>query len=223
MEEEIINELKDMIADGKTGCIVFDLGIAPFWDNIDIKFSLGSVELPDQKINHRYNNKSYYTITRKYGRKLSKIGYPYFFPLQSAEPSHKDLWILALSLTYHLDERREKFLKNNLEIEAVYPVEFFFPLQVCVTKENPVCSLSLRLWLAEEKPCITFKTSTCGADGVIHREIYTNLNDHPKCKSDIITMLDAPEEIPSPDNHCHGLVYQTILKPHACSIEELWI
>lgn len=85
MKEEIISELKDKIADGKTGCIVFDFGIAPFWDNIDIKLSLGSVELPDQKINHRYRNKSYYTITRKYGRKLSKIGYPYFFPLQSTK------------------------------------------------------------------------------------------------------------------------------------------
>lgn len=86
----IVNELEHEIVDNKKGCIVIDAGVFfPYMDDPEnpLVFSLdiGMNPLEDVKLNHRYPNRGYYTITRKYGRRVSKIGYPYFVDLSEFE------------------------------------------------------------------------------------------------------------------------------------------
>lgn len=61
-------------------CIVFDFGCYFPYSNPEVlvfDFSLGMETIKDYKLNKRYSNKCYQTISRKYGRKVSKVGYPY--------------------------------------------------------------------------------------------------------------------------------------------------
>lgn len=74
--EEVINELGEEISKGK-GCIVFDFPYAD-QDFLIFKFKLGEEELEPYKYNHRYPNKDYVTISKKMGRRVSRIGYPVF-------------------------------------------------------------------------------------------------------------------------------------------------
>ena len=81
--EEVINELGEEISKGK-GCIVFDFACYfPYADQdfLIFKFKLGEEELEPYKYNHRYPNKDYVTISKKMGRRVSRIGYPVFVDL----------------------------------------------------------------------------------------------------------------------------------------------
>lgn len=123
--QEIINELREEVVEHGKGCIVFDFACLfneeedpenPFVFDMAINGQL----LDNVKLNHRYPNKKYYTITKKYGRKLSKIGYPYFVDLSDSE--------------------------QNMEIDIDFgrkdkKISFEFSLRVFLTKENPVCVL----------------------------------------------------------------------------------
>lgn len=55
-------------------------------NGLTFDFSLGMEEFKDYKINNRYSNKYYQTISRKYRRKVSKIGYPYVMKLNEQAP-----------------------------------------------------------------------------------------------------------------------------------------
>ena len=77
----------------------------------------------DCELNHRYPNKEYYTISRKYGRRLSKIGYPYFLDLQDGKQK------LLISIHYSL-------LDTLINIK--------FPIEINLTEMNPVCGLGIR-------------------------------------------------------------------------------
>ena len=89
-DELIVKELGDEVTYNHKGCIVFDSIVYLPFENIcdsNFQFSFGIDGYPfmDCKLNHRYPNKEYYTISRKYGRRLSKIGYPYFLDLQDGK------------------------------------------------------------------------------------------------------------------------------------------
>lgn len=123
-------EIQDRL-DGNTGCIVFDcavMNLGPF--DIDFKIQMGMEILPDQIINHRYPNKRYYTLVKKTGRKLSKIGYPYFFNLTEKQ-SRICLFSIKINFSAKIGEIKQS-------------VQMVFPLQLNMTKEKPVCGLMLR-------------------------------------------------------------------------------
>lgn len=82
IQSELENELNQ-----NKGCIIFDFGCYFPYSNVQdliFDFHLGLESFSDKKMNHRYPNKSYQTISRKYGRKVSKLGYPYFFDIHNS-------------------------------------------------------------------------------------------------------------------------------------------
>lgn len=106
-------------------CIVFDFGCYFPYSNFEVltfDFSLGKKEFKDYKINHRYVNKGYQTISKQYGRKVSKIGYPY-----------------VMKLT----EQSTMLLYLRVGIEKQY-LTHVFQIRTSMTKEKPICGLSLR-------------------------------------------------------------------------------
>lgn len=134
MRSDIIPEIGEKIKDGKTGCIVFDFGAYfPYDDEIVFRIGVGLEKFTDQKTNHRYPNKNYHTISRTYGRKTSKIGYPYYIDITE------------------LTEREEQIMLLDLEFGSPYEAtsNSVFPLQLNLTKDKPVCGLSLRFIVEE--------------------------------------------------------------------------
>ena len=106
-------------------CIIFDFNCYyPYSDpeNLSFRFSLGMEEITDYKLNHRYPNKNYYTLSRKYGRRVSKIGYPYVMKLDEQSP---------FILTFHigLDDKH---------------LTLHFPINVKMSKEKRACMLTFR-------------------------------------------------------------------------------
>lgn len=127
-DELIVKELGDEVTYNHKGCIVFDSIVYLPFENIcdsNFQFSFGIDGYPfmDCKLNHRYPNKEYYTISRKYGRRLSKIGYPYFLDLQDGKQK------LLISIHYSL-------LDTLINIK--------FPIEINLTEMNPVCGLGIR-------------------------------------------------------------------------------
>lgn len=129
MHGEIISkELGDIVSEN-VGCIVFDLGCRfPYANQKILKFSIGIKtnngisDVIDTKLNHRYPNHDYVTLSKKYGRKLSQIGYP--LPI--------DLGTQSIALYIRLGTA------------AQYDTHIY-PIQLSLTEEKPVCALSLHV------------------------------------------------------------------------------
>lgn len=99
-DELIVKELADEVTYNHKACIVFDSIVYFPFENIrgsNFQFGVGIDGYPfmDCELNHRYPNKEYYTISRKYGRRLSKIGYPYFLDLQDGKQKLLFPYIIA--------------------------------------------------------------------------------------------------------------------------------
>ncbi len=119
---EIINELSEEIEHGK-GCIVFDFACffpyANWKDKLKFKVKLDQKELNSYVLNNRYPNHAYVTLTKKSGRKLSKIGYPYFVELF-----------------------QEHQITVEIEIGTQNIKNLIFNVLVTLTKDEPVCGLT---------------------------------------------------------------------------------
>lgn len=131
--EQIYNEISEQTEQGK-GCIIFDFGLFfPYClrenEQIVFRFKLGMNEMPEQKVNHRYRNKGYFTITRKKGRRLYKCGYPHFFDFKEGEPV---LYLLCITFGLVKDGNEET-------------IDLVFPLELHPTKEKSAFGLSLHL------------------------------------------------------------------------------
>ena len=132
MKRTILEELKPQLDQGK-GCILFDFGVYfPYHlrddERLIFEIRLGEEKMPEYKLNHRYNNKAYYTISRKKEKGLYHSGYPYFFDLNGEDPFTAILCI-----------RTGIFQKNEEKT-----VDILFPLIFQPTKERPAAALSLR-------------------------------------------------------------------------------
>ena len=138
----IKNECEKEIKNGK-GCIIFDIGIYfPFAYSEDCSFTFSVNEwdllsdyiindknptmeaFTDLKLNHRYPNRNYYTFTKKYGRKLSKIGYPFFLNFDECDKP----FYLCIGI-------------GNVKVH--------FPIKINITKDKPICELSLYINLSD--------------------------------------------------------------------------
>ena len=115
------------------GCILFDFAcFFPYLNSeiLTFNFSIGSETIGDYKLNHRYNNKNYITISKKNGRKVSNMGYPY---------------IIKLS-----DQPYTALLKINVGIKDQY-ISLVFPIEIDLTPEDPVHALSFLYILEHNK------------------------------------------------------------------------
>ena len=197
--EPILQEVKDKLNDGKTGCIIFDFAAYfPYSNNLIFNITLGTNELPDQKLNHRYYwNKNFKTISRKYGRKVSKIGYPHFFSLED------DIALLVVEVGV---------CKPN-ETDTNEIIKAIFPLKLSLTKDKPICGLSLNLNV--EKMEFYFESYGKKEENSSIESI--------RWSSDPKTDNVVPLEIADADKECGSLLFCTPLEPFAVTPEELII
>lgn len=198
MNREIItNELDEKIKKGK-GCIVFDFGCYfPFQNQYDLvfDFSVGMDELIDKKRNHRYPNKGYVTLSKKIGRKVSKIGYPYFVDFNN---SHM---LLALKVGY----------KRNY-------VQILFPLLLSLSKETPVCGLKLLFDFKEKE--FTFSSCYSNQECGINYTLWTNrtvqdenIENYNLKFYNVFDLADVKNVI----------VCSEIIMPHSCKLDDLYL
>ena len=200
--EIIMEELRDEVQKGK-GCIVFDFGCCLPPVDVDWIFRLsfgkeiiGEEVAPNQKLNHRYPNKSYITISKKNGRKVSKVGYPFHVDLQDKD-INTNAWCLKIEVGFRNDEQNDTALT------------LFFPIKLHLTEENPVCGLTFHYFF--EKGGFIFYTRKCGENGIEER----------KYGDDIFGTKDVqPLSEPTQAGE-YTLVYYDDIQPTACKLEEL--
>lgn len=132
--QTVLDEVQEKLSDGKTGCIIFDLACYfPYDADLTFDFKLGLNELTDKEVNHRYDNKAYHTISRTYGREVSKIGYPYFFDLDEYKSD-----AMLLNITVGSGKSGE-----------ILPLNLIFPIAIKLTKKEPICTLSMRYYFPD--------------------------------------------------------------------------
>ena len=168
MEKRIQAELSEQLTLGK-GCIVFDFGcFLPYSDPEDFTFcfSLDREAITDCKLNHRYPNKGYYTISKKCGQKISKIGYPYFVDIGEAATMN-----LCIEVGFKGAESK-----------------MIFPLRLSLTAEKPICGLSLRLNPYEYE--MLFTSFEPAEDGGWHEHFWSNQESSES--NDRYTQLSMP-------------------------------
>lgn len=123
-KQMLIDEIGGEVPKGK-GCIIFDLACLFPYKNQDIltfDFQLGEQKLEPYKHNHRYPNHRYVTISKKIGRKVSKLGY-----LEYVNLNEEQIMVLVIKVGI-----KDKVLK------------LCFPVKVMLTEDKPVCNLTLR-------------------------------------------------------------------------------
>lgn len=177
---QIEKEMKEF-GDGANACVVFDFGIINPLDNLDFSFSLGMDEITDIKLNRRYPNKMYRTISRKYGRKLSKVGYPHMMKL---DKPIDETWLLAVRVG-------EKGTDNYLEM--------IFPLEVHLSKEKPI--LNIQLLIDEEFNLWVSSSRYLGNNTEEHVELTSEPNKN-NCKNILTTPTKSGE---------HTLIFGDVL------------
>lgn len=155
---------------GANACIVFDFGIISYLENLNFSFSLGLEKITDIKLNKRYPNKDYRTISRKYGRKLSKIGYPYMLKLDEKIDE-------VMLLVVHVGEK-----------ETDNYLEMVFPLEVHLSKEKPI--LNIR-FLIDEYFNLWISSSRYSKDKKIENVEFTSKKNMNNCNN----ILDKPIRI----------------------------
>lgn len=201
MHGQIIeDELEHEVVDNKKGCIIIDAGILyPYKDDSEnpLMFSLDIDDNPlkNVKLNHRYPNRGYYTITRKYGRRLSKIGYPYFVDL-SDEPRR-------LLLTIHVG------IGENV-------THICIPIVVCLTENLPCCVLNLRFLF--EKGEFSFKSYNWDGTGWTDYQWKATKNSYAE-DSEFEKIIGTSIV----DVKKHILFFDTEIKPFAQKMENLLV
>ena len=123
------------------GCLIMDLSAYfPFIDQevceLEFRYWFENgefVQPSDYRLNHRFNNISYRTLTKKYGRRVSRLGYPIFVSLKNAKER-----------TFFLEL---KFCLNH----SWYKSEFYMllPMKLNMTEEKPVVFLEIRYLMDE--------------------------------------------------------------------------
>ena len=191
----IFSEIGEKISEGK-GCIVFDFGCYFPYSNQDIltfNFKLGKEKLEQYKCNHRYPNNGYVTISKKMGRKVSKLGYPYFVDLDEEH-------IMLLEI--------EVGIRKNT-------VHLIFPIIVTLTKDEPICSLTLHFNFAEGS--FKFTSGYKCKDGGWQRMVWTNREEDGDGKN-VIFMDD-----PTPIEDTFTVLYHNVIIPYPQTVENLMI
>lgn len=150
-------------------CVVFDFGCYFPYSNAEVlkfDFSLGMKEFEDFRINHRYPNKNYQTISKTYGRKVSRLGYPYIMKL-----NEQGIMLLRLRVG-----TKESY--GNL----------IFSLMTNMTKEKPICYLCLHYNFDENNFHFSTNEKLVNGDWCPHNWYSHAVN----CITDKDVLLDTP-------------------------------
>ena len=197
MDRELIkDEIK--LTDNEC-CIVFDFGCNFPYSNSDIltfSFSLGMDEFSDYKINHRYPNKCYHTISKKYGRKVSKLGYPYIIKLNEQSP-------MLLNL------------KVGLKGQHITSV---FPIQTKMTKDKPVCGLIMH-WDFDNNN-FRFISYESTDNGIWQQHNWYSYEVKNYKLTDYDILLGKPQRV---DKDSSILIYNDIIEPFPTPLFELML
>lgn len=190
--EEVQTELDDNM-----GCIILDISCYfPYieQEKLTIDVSFGKEKCNNIKLNHRYPNKGYVTVSKINGRKLSKMGYPFFCELDNSHPM-----LLKIDIGFKDEEDT---------------ITYIFPIEVKLTKEKPVCYLSFRQYL-NTSLIELFTTYHC-EDGGWRTITWTNdaeFNNHKGMKT---IFLQPPNMIDD-----GKFVYQDVITPTEQKVDEL--
>lgn len=176
-------------------CIVFDFGCYFPYSNsngLTFDFSLGMGEFKDYKINNRYRNKCYQTISRKYERKISKIGYPYVMKLNEQAP-------MLLTL--------------KIGIKDKY-VTLVFPIHTKMTKDKPVCTLKFHYMFNKHE--FYFISYEKAKDYCYHQHIWRSYKAEDKIKNNEI-ILNVSNII----DESNTIVYEDTIEPYELALQDL--
>ncbi|EGT4141295.1 hypothetical protein EQY97_10175 [Clostridium perfringens] len=179
-------------------CIVFDFGCYFPYSNINeltFDFALGMEQFNDYKINSRYPNKYYKTISRKYGRKVSKIGYPYVMKLNEQNP-------ILLCL--------------NIGVKDKY-ITLIFPIHTKMTKDKPICALKFHYMFDENK--FYFISHEKSKELSYHQHIWKNYKSENETNNDNEILLN----VLSIDKDSNTIIYEDIVEPYSLSLQDLLV
>ncbi len=120
-------------------------------DSLHFNFKLGMDECGDKKQNHRYPNKGYVTLSKKYnGRKVSKLGYPLIIKKSDLDDKGGFMAILVI----------EFGISDNY-------MEMIYPLIVDFSGDKKVASLKYRHNAENPNiPKFSFGTEKQAEDGI---------------------------------------------------------
>ena len=158
-------------------------------DFLIFKFKLGEEELEPYKYNHRYPNKDYVTISKKMGRRVSRIGYPVFVDL---------------------NEEYFFILEIEVGIKDYKTVKLDFPVIVKLTEEKPVCNLGFRF----NFDAATFQFESYYEhenDGIIGHTIWTNKDHYIEKEIEKTPLIQV--------NPKNGVYVAEVLTPHPQTFE----
>lgn len=184
-------------------CIVFDFGCYFPYEDADhlfFDFEFDGQIFNDKVINHRYPNKSYQTITKKYGRRLSKVGYPYIFKLDNQR-----LKMLHVKIGLQAEGLKEQHITLNI------------PIETHMTKDKPACALTLHYFFDKDEFVFKSKERT---EGAWHSHEWTNSDkkktEERRFNTEYITFMNQPCKTGDLD-----ITYGDIITPYASKIDDL--
>lgn len=181
-------------------CIVFDFGCHFPYKNTEVLifgFALGMEEINDFKLNSRYPNKNWVTISKKDGRKVSKLGYPYVMKLNEQSPM-----VLAI--------------KVGIKEQDV--VTLAFCLETNMTKEKPACLLRLAYDFEKSAFCLSSYEEGEGVGSIPH--CWYN-NDAGKALKAMEFPNDIMLEVSQADPQALTVVYKDLVTAYPCALEDL--
>jgi hypothetical protein len=187
-------------------CIVFDFGCYFPYSNPEVlvfDFSLGMETIKDYKLNKRYSNKCYQTISRKYGRKVSKVGYPYVMKI-----NEQATMLLSVRVGVNLDN----YEFDDYDDIDNHSIILIFPLQTTMTVEKRLCLLTLNYKFDENE--FYFRSYGKTEDYCICNRIWKNYEENSGITVDGI-LLNPPVRA---DEDSNVLIYDNVIEPFPLSI-----
>ncbi len=211
--DAIIEEVGDRL-DGDTGCIIFDFSCYyPYQDGLIFDFQLGMDALSDKKLNHRYPNKHFHTISKKLGRKLSKIGYAHFVKLSDLIDGE---YVAILAI---------RFGAEACNGEPADVRELLFPLRCRLTKEKPVCGLSMRFNIESASLMFITHYKKNKADIGFSNITWANQAYIENAAAEFEHIPIEGGKVLEGDNleFPKALLFDTVIEPVACELHEFMI
>lgn len=146
------------------------------------------------KINNSYPNKCYQTILKKYGSKVSKIGYSYVMKLNEQAPM-----LLSLNIG----------IKNKC-------ITLVFPIHTKMTKDKPICALKFHYMFDKHEFSFIYyeKREDCG----YNRHSWSSYKSDDKINTNEI-ILNVSNII----DESHTIVYGEIIEPCELSLQDLML
>ena len=128
------------------------------WDDVTDRFFL------DTKLNHRYPNKNYVTLSKRTGRKVSKTGYPVVDTIEK------------------LNSYRYLIMRFSIWDEVG---GFLFPIKIELSEQKPIGNLSFQMGVDDDT--ITFVNLVSNKNGSeLYKSIRNSYSLRPKFGNETI-------------------------------------